>query len=162
MTLYLMDANVVIRANADYYPLDRLPPFWAWLLSMAEAGRVAMPVEIFEEVCNSPDILGQWLRRTEVRRAIVLNEPTNRAAVQRVIAEGYAPDLNDVELLSLTRDPFLVAAALGGPGRVVATREVSKPKKQRANRKIPDVCAALKLECIGDFELWRRLNFRMD
>lgn len=161
MTLYLMDANVLIRAHADYYPLDRLPLFWAWLLSMAEAGRVTMPLEIFEEVCGSPDLLGQWLRRTEVRRAIVLNEPTNMVEVQKVIAEGYASDLNDVELLSLTRDPFLVAAGLGGPDRVVATREVSKPKKQRANRKVPDVCAAMGLVCISDFELWRRLDFRV-
>ena len=161
MTLYLMDANVVIRAHADYYPLDRLPMFWAWLLSVAEAGCVAMPLEIFEEVCTSPDLLGQWLRRTEVRKAIVLNEPTNMAAVQKVIAEGYAPDLNDVELISLTRDPFLVAAGLGGPDRVVATREVSKPKRQRANRKVPDVCAAMGLDCISDFELWRRLDFRV-
>jgi len=158
MMLHLLDANVVIRAHADYYPLDRLPPFWAWLLSMAEAGRVA----IFEEVCRSPDLLGQWLRRPEVRKAIVLDEPTNMAAVQRVIARGYAPDLNDVELLSMTRDPFLVAAALGGPDRVVATREVSKPKKQRANRKVPDVCATMGIECISDFELWRRLDFRVE
>ena len=162
MTLHLMDANVLIRAHADYYPLDRLPPFWAWLLSMAEAGRVAMPVEIYEEVCRSPDLLGQWLRRPEVRNAIVLDEPTDMAAVQKVIAMGYAPDLNDVELLSLTRDPFLVAAALGGPDRVVATREVSKPKKQRANRKVPDVCATMRIECISDFELWRRLDFRVE
>ena len=62
MTLYLMDANVLIRAHADYYPLDRLPQFWAWLLS---------------------------------------------------------------------------------------------------NRKVPDVCAAMGIECISDFELWRRLDFRV-
>ena len=119
MTLYLMDANVLIRAHADYYPLDRLAPFWAWLLTRAEAGNVTVPLEIYEEVCKSPDLLGQWLRRLEVRKAIVLHEPTNMASVQQVIAAGYAPDLNDIELLSLTRDPFLIAAALGGPDRVV-------------------------------------------
>ena len=161
MTLHLLDANVLIRAHADYYPLDRLPPFWAWLLSMAEGSRVAIPLEIYEEVCRSPDLLGQWLRRPEVREAMVLDEPTDMAAVQTVIARGYAQDLNDVELVTVARDPFLVAAALGGPGRVVVTREVSKPKKQRANRKVPDVCATFGIECISDFELWRRLDFRL-
>lgn len=79
--------------------------------------------------------LGQWLRRPEVKPAIILNEPTNRAAVAQVIAQGYASDLEDVELLARTRDPFLIAAALLGPGWIVATREVSKPGRVRANRK---------------------------
>lgn len=161
MTLYLMDANVPIRAHGDYYAIDRVAPFWAWLLGMAEAGRVKMPLEIYEEVCKSPDLLGQWLRRPDVRKAIVLTEPTDGAAVSRVIQAGYAPNLDDVELLTLTRDPFLVAAALGGPDRVVVTREVSRPKKMRANRKVPDVCIAMGVQWIDDFELWRRLDFRV-
>lgn len=161
MTLFLMDANVPIRAHGDYYPIDRIAPFWEWLLVQAEADRVKMPREIYDEVAKSPDLLGQWLRRAEVRKAIILAEATDMVVVQTVIAKGYAPDLNDIELLSLTRDPFLVAAALCGSGRVVATREVSKPGKQRANRKVPDVCATMGLECINDYELWRRLDFRI-
>jgi hypothetical protein len=46
MTLYLLDANVFIRADGDYYPLDRIPGFWAWLLQMAEAGHLKTPLEI--------------------------------------------------------------------------------------------------------------------
>ena len=30
MTLYLPDANVLIRAHEDYYLIDRIPPFWDW------------------------------------------------------------------------------------------------------------------------------------
>jgi hypothetical protein len=161
MTLYLMDANVPIRAHGDYYPIDRIAPFWEWLLAQAEADRVKMPRQIYDEVAKSPDLLGQWLRRTEVRKAIILAEATNMAVVQTVISQGYAPDLDDIELLSLTRDPFLVAAALGGPGRVVATREVSKRTQLRAKRKVPDVCATMGIECINDYELWRRLDFRI-
>jgi hypothetical protein len=96
-----------------------------------------------------------------VRKAIVLAEPTSGAAVARVITEGYAPDLNDVEIESLGRDPFLVAAALGGPERIVVSREVSAPSKRRHNRRIPDVCSAVGILYINDFELWRRLDFRI-
>ena len=128
---------------------------------MADRGHVKMPREIYDEVAKSPDLLGQWLRRPEVRKAIILAEPPDMAAVQSVIARGYAVNLNDVELLSLTRDPFLVAAALGGPERVAVTREVSRPKAQRANRKVPDVCQTMGIEWITDFELWRRLDFRL-
>lgn len=162
MTLYLIDANVLIRAHADYYPIDRIKPFWEWLLGMAEAGRVKMPREIYDEIARSPDLLGQWLRRSEVRKAIILTEATDGALVAEVIAKGYAPDLTDVELEAIGRDPFLVAAALGGAQRIVVTKEVSSPRKQRANRKVPDVCATMGVVWINDFDLWRQLDFRIE
>ncbi|MCY4508918.1 MAG: DUF4411 family protein [Acidobacteria bacterium] len=30
--LYLLDANVLIDAHRDYYPLGRVPEFWDWLI----------------------------------------------------------------------------------------------------------------------------------
>lgn len=146
MTLYLIDANVLIRAHGDYYPLDRIKPFWEWLVAEAEAGRVKMPREIYDEVAKSPDLLGQWLRRSEVKKAIILHDATDGPTVARVVAQGYAPDLNDVELEKIGRDPFLIAAALGAQGRVVVTREVSSPKKQRATR-FPHRAGRLRLAC---------------
>lgn len=162
MTLYLIDANVLIRAHGDYYPINRIKPFWEWLLGEAEAGRVKMPREIYDEVAKSPDLLGQWLRRPAVKKAIILADATNGATVTEVITQGYAPDLDDVEMEKIGRDPFLIAAALGGVGRIVVTREVSSPKKQRANRKVPDVCTIMDVPWIDDFELWRVLDFRIE
>ncbi len=159
MTLYLLDANVLIRAHADYYPMDRIPPFWTWLLSMGTADVIKMPLEIYHEVATSTDMLGTWLKRSDVKKAILLEEATNGPRVRRIIVEGYAPDLNDVELEEIGRDPFLVAAALGGPDRVVVTREVSGPSKKRANRKLPDICAQFCVPVINDFALYRALNF---
>jgi hypothetical protein len=161
MTLYVLDANVLIRAHADYYPIDRIGPFWEWLLAMAQANRVKVPREIYDEVARSPDILGQWLRQAAVREAIILAEPTNGALVAEVVAKGYAPDINDIEMETIGRDPFLDAAAMGAGDRVVVSREVSSPKKQRANRKVPDVCGTMGVVCIDDFELWRVLDFRI-
>ena len=162
MTIYLIDANVLIRAHGDYYPIDRIKPFWDWLLAEAEAGRVQMPREIYDEVAKSPDLLGQWLRQPEVKKAIVLPEATDGVTLATAIAKGYAPDLDDVELEKIGRDPFLIAAALVRPDRVVVTREVSSPKKQRANRKVPDVCDTMGVAWVDDFELWRRLDFRIE
>jgi len=159
VTLYLLDANVLIRAHADYYPMDRIPPFWTWLLSMGTADVIKMPLEIYHEVATSTDMLGTWLKRSDVKKAILLEEATNGPRVRRIIVEGYAPDLNDVELEEIGRDPFLVAAALGGPDRVVVTREVSGPSKKRANRKLPDICAQFSVPVINDFALYRALNF---
>jgi hypothetical protein len=161
MTLYLVDANTLIRAHGDFYPIDRLPGFWEWLFDKAEKGAVKMPSQIYGEVSKSPDLLGQWLRRTEVAEAIVLNEPTSAPHVQRVLDEGYGISLTDVELEEIGKDPFLIAAALAGSDRVVVTRETSKPKALRKNRKVPDVCNFFGIEPITDYELYRRLNFSL-
>ncbi|MDE0019943.1 MAG: DUF4411 family protein [Candidatus Poribacteria bacterium] len=31
---YLLDANVLIDAKRDYYPMTRVPDFWEWLLEL--------------------------------------------------------------------------------------------------------------------------------
>ena len=51
--LYLLDANVLIRAHEDYYPLDRVRPFWDWLIVEAAAGHTKMPFEIYDEIASS-------------------------------------------------------------------------------------------------------------
>ena len=157
MTLYLLDANVLIRAHEDYYPVDRIPQFWSWLLLQAELDLIKMPRVIFDEVTPPPGPLADWLKQPEVKEELVLNEPIT--GVNHVIEKGYAPDLNDVEIMKFGKDPFLIAAALAGPDRVVVTREVSKPTMTRANRKIPDVCAAFGIVSISDFKLYSILNF---
>lgn len=159
MTLYLLDANVLIRAHEDYYPIDRIPPFWDWLLDEAAQGRVKLPPQIYNEVAPFRGLLPQWLKQSHVRESLVLTEPTNAAAVQRVLAHGYAADLTDVEIEEIGQDPFLIAAALNGPDRIVVTREGSKPSAKRAKRRIPDVCVVFGVVAITDYELYRRLNF---
>lgn len=161
MTLYLLDANVLIRAHEDYYPIDRIPPFWLWLQQQCESDRIKMPRPIYDEVAPSTDLLGQWLRRQDVKQAIVLNEQINPMHVRDVINGGYAADLDEVELQRLGQDPFLVASARSGPQRVVVTRERSRPSALRANRRIPDVCDTLGIRAIDDFALYRELSFRI-
>ncbi|GJG86828.1 DNA-binding protein [Gemmatimonadetes bacterium T265] len=158
--LYLLDANVLIDAARDYYPIARVPEFWEWLLAQAMLDRVAMPEETYEEASGSKDELGEWLRRSAVKSALVYPSDVAAEVVQRVVAEGYARDLTDVEIEKLGRDPFLIAHALSAsPRACVVTTEASKPKQTRANRHVPDVCRQFQLESCNTFELVRRLDF---
>lgn len=156
--LYLLDANTLIDANRDYYPIGRVDEFWAWLLDRAESGQVKLPQEVYEEVVKGTDDLAQWVR--EHKETLLLNEAANEETVAFVVDRGYAPDLKDDEIAKVGRDPFLIAYALAGSDRVVVTTERSRPKMRRANRKIPDVCAQFKIEAMDTFELVRRLDFR--
>ena len=164
--LYLLDANVLITANARYYPLDQVPEFWEWLVSMGKAGKVRIPLEIFEEVTEGPnngekDPLYAWLHNEENKAALVLDESVDNALVQKAVDVGYAPDLTDDEIEEIGRDPFLIAYAMAKPAeRCVVTVETSKPKAQRQNRKIPDVCSTLKVKSCDTFELNRALGFK--
>jgi len=166
--LYLLDANVLITANNTYYPVDRVAEYWEWLIYMSKSGYVKMPLEIFEEVKDGPkdadkDLLFGWIQQENCKSELILKEAVNSSHVQNVIVSGYAPDLKDDEVEQIGRDPFLVAYALAQPtSRCVVTVEVSKPKKQRANRHLPDVCAAVGVSCCDPFAFLRTLGFRTD
>ena len=119
-----------------------------------------MPLEMTEEVRDGTDDLADRLSDHDHLDPLMLDEDADVALVQRVINEGYAPDLDDKEIEIMGRDPFLIAAALLNPeDRCVVTTEVSKPRRRRANRHIPDVCNGFGIRCIDSFELIRTLDF---
>jgi hypothetical protein len=163
-TLYLLDANVLIDAHNKYYAADMVPEFWDWLLHCAVNGTIAMPLETFEEVRGGADarrdLLNEWVCREDVEEALVLKEEVDLDAVATVIST-YAPDLNDNEIEQVGRDPFLIAyGLLDHNGRCIVSNEVSKPSKQRANKKVPDICRELSVPCCDTFAMLRRLGFR--
>ena len=93
--------------------------------------------------------------------AILFDEEVDSALVARVINEGYAPDLTDDETVQIGRDPFLIAYALAAPAdRCVVTTEVSKPRMQRQNRRIPDVCTTVGVGCCDTFRMTKALGFK--
>lgn len=158
--LYLIDANVLIDANRDYYPLERVPEFWNWLHDAATAGSLKVPLEIYDEITAGSGDLVTWLKQGPIKQDLVLDEDPDPALVDQVVSTGYAPDLSDLELNEIGRDPFLIAYALARPSdRLVITNEASKPKRQRANRHIPDVCDTVHVQCRNTFFLIRVLNF---
>lgn len=106
----LLDANVLIDANRLYYPMDRVPEFWQWLVAMGEQGLIKIPIEVYEKVTAASDDLSHWLKAH--RNALLHDEMVDQSLLVRVVQEGYAPDLDDVEQEKLNEDPFLVAYVL--------------------------------------------------
>jgi hypothetical protein len=164
--LYLLDASVLITAHNSYYAIDRVPEFWEWLHHVGNAGQVKIPLEIFEEIKDGPkdadkDLLYGWIQETVNQDALLLKEQVDNAQVQHAVTAGYAADLMDDEVEQIGRDPFLLAYALVNPsGRCIVTAEVSKPKRVRQNRHLPDVCKTLGLKSCDIFAFNRALEFR--
>lgn len=162
--IYLLDANVLINAHNLYYSVDMVPEFWAWLHHMAQNEKIKMPIETFEEVAGGADakkdLLNDWLKSKGVKDALILAEEVDTALLADVM-NVYAPDLNDYEIEQVGRDPFLITYVLSGRGtRCVVSDEVSKPSKQRANQKVPDICRKVGAPCCNTFAMLRQLGFK--
>ena len=162
MTLYLLDANVLITADRDYYPIDRVPQFWSWLLEQSQQGYVKIPYEILAEISggSKQDQLIKWISSN--KKTLVLDEEVDPSLLQKVIREGYElMPPSETDTRKIAHDPFLIAYALSNQTeRAVITLEQSSPSKKGSNRKIPDVCSRLGVASYNTFYLIKKLDFR--
>jgi endo-alpha-1,4-polygalactosaminidase (GH114 family) len=163
--LYLLDANVFITANNLYYPIDRIPEYWKWILAKAKNGQVKVPHAILDEIVagTNKGPLDIWIE--ENHNILLLEEDVNKESVDYVIINGYLGQgeefFSDDEIEEVGKDPFLIAYCLHEPSnRIVVTTEVSKDSLKRSNRKIPDVCKKLKAICISPEKLLKLIEFR--
>ncbi len=98
--MYRLDANVLIRADADFYSLERFPQFWDWLIEKGNSGEVKIPLEIHREIAVGTGTLPDWLTEKAVKAALLLDEELDTALVQKVLDDGYQaqdPAFNDGE-----------------------------------------------------------------
>lgn len=162
--VYLLDANVLITAHNAHYPIDLFPVFWDWLEAQILDGHVRMPLEIFEEVKDGgtdveADPLYAWLQQDHLKEALVLDEEVDVDLLQQVMDESYSP-VNDIQLIAIGRDPFLVAYAKSSAlDRCVVTNEVSAPLAAPHNRKIPDACSTAGGQCCEPLRMLRERGF---
>lgn len=136
--LYLLDANVLIDADRDYYPIHRVPQFWAWILDNAKRDRIGVCREVLSEISlpkikgKRDDRLTDWVKKNS--SILLLPETPDRARVSHVLYKGYAPDLSESEIQVLGTDPYLIAYATAArTERCIVTCEVSTPRKKRKN-----------------------------
>ena len=164
--LYLLDANTLIDAQRDYYPIDRVPEFWDWLVFHGQQRNIKIPIEVYEEFADTKDkdgnkdALAMWAEQEEVKGALLFGDEAEQDLVARITYGGYVANPTDDELRKIGRDPFLLSYALKDlENRCIVTTEISKPKRQGANRHIPDVCKDFNIGCINNFDLVRKMNF---
>ena len=162
--LYLLDANTLIDAKDYYYPIERVPEFWDWLIFHGREGNIKIPIEIYREFYGQKgreDELVVWAKRTEVKKALLLKESAEPDLVSRIIYGGYLPNPTDDEIKKMGNDPFLLSYALSDlENRCIVTTEISKKSRKGAGAKIPDVCEKFHIRCINSFQIIRELDFK--
>lgn len=173
--LYLLDANVLITAHDEYYPIDRIPQFWRWVIENANQNRIKMPFEMVAEVkagqfnrrldVEDDDLL-RWLREDNHEKDLLFDASADLSLVNRVFREGYEiPQPTLDELRKIRKDPLLIAYALADPSIVVVTleskQEYATEAMKKHKRSIPFVCRKMGVRSIDTYELIRELDFRI-
>lgn len=161
--IYLLDADTVIKADNRFFTRKRSASFWLWLPHQGTIGNIKIPREQYDEITAGNGNLVDWLKTEETKNALLLNGEVDAALVASVLTNGYAPDLNDAELIEIGKDPFLIAHGATDPAnRTVVSFETSAPAKTRKNRKIPDVCTQFGVACVDLFGMVDALDYTED
>ena len=133
------------------------------MIHWGEKGYVKIPLEIYEELSAGNDSLSAWIKMEKFKTALKFEMEANIDLVRQVTDKGYAPDLTDVEIETIGKDPFLIAHALAdAKNRVIVTIERSRPSAQRQNRKLPDVAREFNVKTLTAFKFGHELGFSTD
>jgi hypothetical protein len=152
MMAYSLDSSGVLDLFR-IYPPDVFPTIWTQMESAARDGIVFAIDEVYRELEKKDDAAFQWLK---ARRAMIVALDTE--IQQRVAAILTAhPRLVDTRKNRSSGDPFVISLAQARGLKVVsgerASGVIAKPN-------IPDVCAALGIDCINVLSMFRNEGWK--
>lgn len=149
---YSLDSSGILDVFR-HYPPDVFPSIWQRMDIAADDGTMAVVDEVYRELEKKDDTAFQWLKKH--RQIVVDLDSSIQAAVTEIL--GKHPRLVDTRRSRSAGDPFVIALARVHKLSVVTGE---KPTNVLAKPNIPDVCAALKIDCIGVLDLFRNEGWR--
>ncbi len=145
MTLYLLDADVFIRAQRQHYGFDICPAFWDWIKAGFEFGNVASVSNVRQELNKGKDELTAWANTLDgsfFRESDELSATSSLDVSAWVENQDYTPLAKDI--FYSAADYHLITYALAHDCTVV-THEI--PADSVNKIKIPNVCGGLEIDC---------------
>lgn len=139
---YCIDASSLIHGHVEAYPLSSFPSLWNKIEGLVAAGRMCAPQEICGEVNKRSNSASQWVKTQKT--LCVPPSQVQTVEVQRIIR--LHPRLLNIARGKSGGDPWLIALA-NLNGHTIVTEE--KNKGDINNPRIPDVAAALGIQCIS-------------
>ena len=161
MPRFWLDTNVFITPKNSYYSFDIAPGFWTFIDEQAEAGEIAVPALVYDElVGKSDDELSEWARDRRGGPLFVQPSSSVQSALTQVadyVTSRYEP--NQAADFLRGADAWVIAHAIAEGGRVVTLETKVSPSSTKA--KIPNVCERFDVEWIPMFEMLRELRMRL-
>jgi len=154
--IYCLDTNVFIEAWNKYYHKDFFDDYWRKLDDLAQAGEVFATEEVKREIDKVDDTLKEWLGERDYFFRNIDDK------VQGYLAKVFK-NPNHQRLVDATKqrsiaDPWVIAHAMAEDAIVVTKEQFETNATKRI--KIPNVCEAMGVDWIDDFEMVRRLGMQ--
>ena len=143
---YSIDSSALLDGWVRHYPPEHFPSLWDRVRALIGEGRFLVSEEVFVEINEHDDSLSAWLNARQDQ--VVVPTTGEVAGVVRQILAAH-------ERLAMSgpgrnrADPFVIAVANIRSATVVTGEKGGTPNRP----KIPSVCAALDIRCIGLLEL---------
>ena len=162
MTVYVIDANVLMQAHRLYYAFPICPGFWDFLLQQYRAGRIVSVDKVRAEI-DPGDALFRWVH-SSVPPALFASTQgpavgNNFAALAGwVQSQGQFTQAATDEFARVA-DGWLVAYAQAHPDHVVVTME---ERADHAKKKVPlpNVCLHFGVRYTDTFTMLKELGGR--
>nr|WP_154325071.1 DUF4411 family protein [Pantoea sp. 201603H] len=159
---YIIDSNIFIQAQNDYYCMDICPGFWDFLSERFYSGELLSIKHVYDEIAHKDDPIYEWVKERRSFFSAVDDEATQRnfADIANYVQTEYElrkkNNHNIAPFLSVA-DPWLIAKAKSLSATIV-THEVRA--KGSPKPKIPDICDQFGVSFIRTNELLRSLQIR--
>lgn len=155
---YCLDTNVLIQAWQKYYSPRICPDYWEVLNVLGTSNRIFVPQMVYDEIVRTDDDLSSWLKSSTIPIKKIDEKVTS------CLKEIYSADPSHKFLVDNTKarslaDPWVIAHALS-ENAVVVTKEEKATAVNTKRIKIPNVCEAMKVKWINDFQLAEELGIR--
>jgi Domain of unknown function (DUF4411) len=150
--VYSIDSSALIRGWRQVYRPKNFGFVWERFDTLIEQGRFRSSIEVYNELEKKDDELFKWCKDRKEKMFVEIDDHV-QAHVTRIM-KNY-PRLVDTVKGRSGADPFVIAlAATTNPNMIVVTEE--NPGKM----KIPDVCTAERIDCIGLADMIERENWQ--
>lgn len=154
MNRYCLDTGVFIEGWNRYYSFDLCPEYWQILDDLASKDIIFSPVEVKREILKTDDGLAEWIKD----RDYIFKEITTEVQEHlRAIMEGHGRLVDSIKQRSIA-DPWVIAFAMSENAVVVTKETPAGPISKRI--KIPDVCNALNIPWMNDFEFAQKVGIK--
>ncbi|MBN9160901.1 MAG: hypothetical protein BGO98_33775 [Myxococcales bacterium 68-20] len=146
---YMLDSSVLIEAYQRNYPMDVNETFWVKLDALIVEGHACMPDEVYREIEKKADALFDWCSDRKDHLVMPIDVAEQVAVAEVLKAHARLVDTKKGRSMG---DPWVIAFAKVHGATVVTEEHLTR---NLAAPRIPDVCAAMGIDCINTLALVR-------
>ncbi|NLW46305.1 MAG: DUF4411 family protein [Firmicutes bacterium] len=151
---YCLDSGVFIEGWNRYYSMDLCPEYWDVLDDLAKKNIIFAPIEVKREINKTEDDLSKWINERPYFFKDI-NIPVQNYLRDIMASHGRLVD--SIKQRSIA-DPWVIAFAIA-ENAIVVTKEYPSGLDTR-RIKIPDVCIALNVPWMSDFEFAKEVGIK--